>query len=185
MCTQFELHLYDPKSTNMHLHACLLANHGACLPIWNCQSILASSCQEADAALEIYGAVVDQSARKSFVSQFEGNGSGKGPNALKFTNTFSKTLSMEDKSNVSSVDNFLTRPAILGLLGMSLKDFKTQDEAIAVLWSPKLHVRGLILLVLSYLLCLHADMHNVPCKKYNPRCNLLQACCFQGCGFGD
>ena len=59
-------------------------------------------------------------------------GSGKGAGSLKFVHTFTKVLSHEDRSTVSANDNLLTRPKILEILGMSLRDFGTTAEALKV-----------------------------------------------------
>ena len=89
--------------------------------------------QEADAALSIYESVNDTAARKSFISQFEAAGSGKGAGSLKFAHSFSKSLSHEDRSSVALQDNLLTRPRILEILGLSLRDFPNQEEALKVM----------------------------------------------------
>ena len=89
--------------------------------------------QEADAALSIYESVADTAARRNFIMQFEDAGSGKGAGSLKFAHTFSKLLSHEDRSSVSLHDNLLTRPKILEILGLSLRDFQNVAEALKVM----------------------------------------------------
>ena len=88
--------------------------------------------QEADAALSIYESIADEASRKSFIAQFEACGSGKGAGSLKFAHSFGKALIHEDKSSVAANENLLTRPKILEFLGMTLRDFKTQEEALKV-----------------------------------------------------
>ena len=89
--------------------------------------------QEADAALSIYEQVTDSAQRRSFIRQFESAGSGKGAGSLKFAHTFSKALSHEDRSSVAVQDNLLTRPKILEILGLNLRDFPNQEAALKVL----------------------------------------------------
>ena len=84
-------------------------------------------------ALSQYYAIVDTKTRANFINQFESNGSGKGPNSLKFALQFTKTLSAMDTTECSSVDNFITRAKVLELCGMRISDFDSKEEAFAVL----------------------------------------------------
>ena len=76
---------------------------------------------------------MDTKARALFIQQFEANGSGKGPNSLKFALSFHKSLSAADTTSCGSVDNFITRAKVLELHGMRLSDFASVEEAWKVL----------------------------------------------------
>ena len=116
--------------------------------------------QEAEAALAIYESVADAAGRKSFISQFESCGNGKGKDSLKFVHTFSKTLSQEDKSAVASVDNFFTRPRILEILGLHMQDFKTVDQALQVYMCSRICICTLHICICICILCTSAS---APC----------------------
>ena len=64
---------------------------------------------EAERALSVYKNLVEPSHRAHFLADFESNGAGKGPNALKFAITFSKQLQNIQGTEVAATENFCTR----------------------------------------------------------------------------
>ena len=64
---------------------------------------------EAANALLVYKSLVDPPSRAHFLSDFESNGAGKGPNALKFVLTFTKKLQNIQGTEIGATENFSTR----------------------------------------------------------------------------
>ena len=64
---------------------------------------------ECQQALDIYRSLADHSERSAFLKDFETNGGGKTPGSLKFALTYTKELKNTKKSEVSAVENWITR----------------------------------------------------------------------------
>ena len=93
---------------------------------------LSAASQEADSALTMYHTLAETGHRELFVKQFEDGGAGKGRDALKFVLNFKKSLMQQDKSAVSSIDSWVTRPKVLEILGLRMSDFDSQEAALKV-----------------------------------------------------
>ena len=86
--------------------------------------------EDAQKALSIYKSLTTSNAKAKLLEDFLGNGGGKGPNAFKFTMTYERTCHSKDITDVSQVENYLTRPKILAINGMTLQDFDSKGEAL-------------------------------------------------------
>ena len=67
-----------------------------------------------------------------FVNQLEEGGAGKGKDSLKFVLNFKKSLKQQDTSAVASIDNWVTHPRVLEIIGLRVSDFATHEEALKV-----------------------------------------------------
>ena len=73
--------------------------------------------------------MTDQASRVIFLANFEKEGSGKG--GFKWVNSFEKSLKHNTEIEVASTEDVLTKCQILKLLGVSIVDFKTNQEAFS------------------------------------------------------
>lgn len=79
--------------------------------------------EESVAALDTYKALSDPCDRVRFLKEFEAHGNGKTPGSLKWTVTFKKTLSNIKETEISAVENWLTRlvyPVVLVCVPMCI-----------------------------------------------------------------
>ena len=65
---------------------------------------------ECQQALDIYRSLADHSERAAFLKDFESNGAGKTPGALKFALRYTKELKSTKEAEVAAVENWITRP---------------------------------------------------------------------------
>ena len=86
----------------------------------------------AAAAVDVYRSLTKPEERKAFLTQFQDNGGGKTAGSLKFAANFTERLSLSKKTEVSSNEDYCSRPQILMMNGMSLKDFDTQEAALKI-----------------------------------------------------
>ena len=71
--------------------------------------------KEASAALEVWNSLgSDVDARKKFLADYEANGGAKSAESLKFARTFKESVSFNKDTEVSQVENFLTRRVVYG-----------------------------------------------------------------------
>ena len=85
---------------------------------------------EAEKALAKYDLLTDNDERQRWIKQFEQNGGGIGPNALKFASNFNKSLEFNDTTTLKQVEDYFTPGEILIFNGTSLSAFKSVTEAI-------------------------------------------------------
>ena len=65
--------------------------------------------EESVLALDIYKTLGDPSERVRFLKEFEAHGNGKTAGSLKWAVTFKKTLSNTKETEISAVENWVTR----------------------------------------------------------------------------
>ena len=85
---------------------------------------------EAMRALTKYDLLTDNEERLEFLKQFELNGAGVGPNALKFASNFHKSLEFNDSTTLKQVEDYYSPGEILIFNGTSLSNFKSVTEAV-------------------------------------------------------
>ena len=86
--------------------------------------------EEAANALELYQTITDHTSRALFLASFERESGGPGKLGFKWTHDFKKTLDHQNITEVGATENMLSRPQILKHIGLSLADFKTQQQAL-------------------------------------------------------
>ena len=86
--------------------------------------------EEAIQALAKYDLLTNHEDRQLFIKQFDSNGGGIGPNALKFVSTFQKSLEFNDSTKLSQREDYYTPGEILTFNGTSLSNFKSVTEAV-------------------------------------------------------
>ena len=75
--------------------------------------------KEAAKALEVWNSLgSDLDARKKFLADYEAHGGGKTADCLKFARTFKESLTFNKDTEVSQVENFLTRRVVYGHIRM-------------------------------------------------------------------
>ena len=85
---------------------------------------------EAMRALTKYDLLTDNEERQEFLKQFELNGGGVGPNALKFASNFNKSLEFNDTTTLKQVEDYYSPGEILIFNGTSLSNFKSVNDAV-------------------------------------------------------
>ena len=95
-----------------------------------CKKATPAEKQEASQALAKYDLLTNHEERQHFLRQFDSNGGGVGPNALKFVSTFQKSLEFNDSTTLKQVEDYFTPGEILIFNGTSLSAFKSVTEAI-------------------------------------------------------
>jgi len=86
--------------------------------------------EEAIQALAKYDLLTNHEDRQQF-KQFESNGGGHGPNALKFVSTFKKSLEFNDITTLKQVEDYYSPGEILQFNGTNISNFTSITEAIA------------------------------------------------------
>ena len=86
---------------------------------------------EAKETKSIYASIADPQEKNEFLQDFFGNGGGKSAGGLKFALKWRKRIECCDSQSVGFNENYWTRPMILQKNGMSLRDFSSQEEALA------------------------------------------------------
>ena len=95
-----------------------------------CKKATPAEKQAAIQALEKYDLLTNHEERQHFLSQFDSNGGGVGPNALKFVSTFQKSLEFNDSTRLRQREDYYTPGEILTFNGTSLSNFKSVTEAV-------------------------------------------------------
>ena len=95
-----------------------------------CKKATPEEKKEACQALEKYELLTNHEDRQHFLMQFESNGGGTGPNALKFASTFKKSLEFNDSTSLKQVEDYYTPGEILIFNGTSLSNFENVTEAV-------------------------------------------------------
>ena len=85
---------------------------------------------EAMRALTKYDLLTDNEERLEFLKQFELNGAGVGPNALKFASNFHKSLEFNDSTTLKQVEDYFSPGEILQFNGTCIANFPTVGEAV-------------------------------------------------------
>ena len=71
-----------------------------------CKKATPAEKQEASQALAKYDLLTNHEERQEFLKQFELNGGGKNPNALKFASKFDKSLEFNDSTTLRQVEDY-------------------------------------------------------------------------------
>ena len=87
--------------------------------------------EEATRALAKYDILTDHEERQRFLKDFEDHGSGSGKDALKFVNSFKKSLECSDTTTLGQVEDYYTVGEILTMNGNSLSNFKKISDAVS------------------------------------------------------
>ena len=85
---------------------------------------------EAERALAKYDLLTDNDERGRWIKQFEQNGGGIGPNALKFASKFDKSLEFNDSTTLRQVEDYYSPGEILQFNGTCIANFKSVTEAV-------------------------------------------------------
>ena len=85
---------------------------------------------EAEKALAKYDLLTGHDERQEWIRQFELNGGGIGPNALKFASKFDKSLEFNDSTTLKQVEDYYSPGEILQFNGTCIANFPTVDEAV-------------------------------------------------------
>ena len=72
-----------------------------------CKKATPAEKKEASQALAKYDLLTNHEERQHFLSQFESNGGGVGPNALKFVSNFQKSLELNDSTSLKTSGGLL------------------------------------------------------------------------------
>ena len=95
-----------------------------------CKKATPEQKEEANQALAKYDLLTNHEDRQQFIKQFDSNGGGVGPNALKFASTFHKSLEFNDSTTLKQVENYYSPREILQFNGSSMASFPSITEAI-------------------------------------------------------
>ena len=95
-----------------------------------CKKATPAEKQEASQALAKYDLLTNHEERQHFLRQFDSNGGGVGPNALKFVSTFQKSLEFNDSTTLKQVEDYYSPGEILTFNGTSVSNFNSVTEAI-------------------------------------------------------